>query len=249
MVRTPEPSPSSSGEESTALCASVPSSSLTPCSTIPGSSPDDELKCILKFLVQFVPAPTPKTKDSVAKRVSDARVLTSAKCAAILEEQEERKRKEQEEKDQWKAARERKKKEREEAAKKKAEERVKKAKQVLARSKKRQKSTSESITTPKRRKNTPKSSSATRASSSLLNFSAGPSGCSSAARPKRKKSEPCINVNECCVCYRTFEDDRRECTGSEWVECICKRWLHEECVCDIELDAEGRELLCLFCAL
>ena len=85
VVCTPEPSSSSSGEELTALCASVLSSSLTPCSRIPGSSPD-ELKFISKYLVQFVPAPTPKTKDSVAKQVSGARVLTSAKCAAILEE-------------------------------------------------------------------------------------------------------------------------------------------------------------------
>ena len=75
VVRTPEPSPSSSGKELTALCASVPSSSLTPCSRIPGSSPDDELKYISNYLVQFVPAPTPKTKDSAAKRVSGARVL------------------------------------------------------------------------------------------------------------------------------------------------------------------------------
>ena len=67
VVRTPGPSPSSSGEESTALCASVPSSSLTQCSRILESSPDDELKYISKYLVQFVPAPTPKTKDSAAK--------------------------------------------------------------------------------------------------------------------------------------------------------------------------------------
>ena len=48
VVRTPGPSASSSGEESTALCASVPSFSLTPRSRIPGSSPDDELKYISK---------------------------------------------------------------------------------------------------------------------------------------------------------------------------------------------------------
>ncbi len=39
------------------------------------------------------------TTASAAKRVSGARVLTSAKCVAILEEREEKKRKEQEEKD------------------------------------------------------------------------------------------------------------------------------------------------------
>ena len=83
---------------------------------------------ISKYLVQFVPAP-PKTKASAAKQISGARVLTSAKCAAILEEKEEKKRKDQEEKDKRKSDREQNKKEKEEAAKKKAEERATKAKQ------------------------------------------------------------------------------------------------------------------------
>ena len=47
----------------------------------------------------------------------------------------------------------------------------------------------------------------------------------------------------------TFQDDEREGTGLECVQCVCQRWLHEECVCEIEYDEEGRELLCPFCAI
>ena len=53
------------------------------------------------------------------KRVSGARVLTSAKCAAILEKREEKKRKEKEEREKRKLEREKKKLEKEKAAKKK----------------------------------------------------------------------------------------------------------------------------------
>ena len=72
-----------------------------------------------------------------------------------------------------------------------------------------------------------------------LSSSAGPSSSSagplsSSAGQSSSSSAAAINTNECCVCYRTFEEDQRECTGSEWVECVCKRWLHEGCVCDIE---------------
>ena len=32
-----------------------------------------------------------------------------------------------------------------------------------------------------------------------------------------------INSNVCCVGYSTFEDDQQECTGLEWVQCVCGR--------------------------
>ena len=64
------------------------------------------------------------------------------------------------------------------------------------------------------------------------------------------KSSEVIDTNQCCVCYRTFADDEREETGLEWVECVCTRWLHEQCIdYDIEVDADGRELICHYCAL
>ena len=55
-----------------------------------------------------------------------------------------------------------------------------------------------------------------------------------------------INSDECCVCFRTFQEDQ---TGLEWVQCVCQRWLHEECICEIEYDEQGRELSCTNCAI
>ena len=250
------PPPTSSFNADSVQSAEINPPSLTPGSSCtcgfksPGStqsSPDGELSYISKYLVQFVPSP-PTTKASAAKRVSGARVLTSAKCAAILEEREEKKRKEQEEKDKRKAEREQKKKEREEIAKKKAEERVKRAKQL-----KRQGSTLETNSAKTRKTTTESSVTASSSSagpSPARSLCAGLSSSSSVASGRKdNETGPTINVNECCVCYRTFDDDRRECTGSDWVECVCKRWLHEDCVCDIEYDVEGRELLCPYCVV
>ena len=42
--------------------------------------------------------------------------------------------------------------------------------------------------------------------------------------------------------FRTFQDDRREGTGLEWVQCVCQRWLYEKCICEIEYD-EGRVIV------
>jgi len=69
-VTTPSSTPSSSGTSS--------------------SKSDPELRYISKYLVQVI-STTPKRSTSAAKRVSGARVLTSAKCAAILEEREQKK--------------------------------------------------------------------------------------------------------------------------------------------------------------
>ena len=123
-------SPGATGlQSSSGSSASTPiSKTISPASTLsststPGSS--GELRYISKYLVQYVS--TPKTTQPVAKRVSGARVLTSAQCAAILEEREEKKRKEQEQKERRKEEREQKKKEREENLKRKAEEKARKA--------------------------------------------------------------------------------------------------------------------------
>ena len=39
--------------------------------------------------------------------------------------------------------------------------------------------------------------------------------------------------------YRMFQDDQREGTGLDWVQCVCQRWLHEDCICEIEYDENG----------
>lgn len=75
-------------------CMSIPSSVVhtlwsSPACGSAGSLPQEhsgELRYISKYSVQFVPAPTTKAKISAAKQVSGARVLGSAKCAAIFQE-------------------------------------------------------------------------------------------------------------------------------------------------------------------
>ena len=72
---------------SSVLTSSTPS----PAGTSSGES-DPELWYISKYLVQIISNATLKSSTSAAKQVSAARVLTNAKCAAILEEREEKKR-------------------------------------------------------------------------------------------------------------------------------------------------------------
>ena len=73
-------------------------------------------------------------------------------------------------------------------------------------------------------------------------------------RKKRKtaaKNDDIIDPNQCCVCFRTFEEDEMQKTGMEWVECACKRWLHEDCIDHdvINVDVDGKELLCPYCCV
>ena len=49
--------------------------------------------------MQIVPSATRNTPKQSVKRISGASVLTSAKCAALLQEQEEKNKKEEEEKE------------------------------------------------------------------------------------------------------------------------------------------------------
>ena len=53
--------------------------------------------------------------------------------------------------------------------------------------------------------------------------------------------------NQCCVCFRTYEEDQLEQTGLQWVQCVCKRWVHEDCYDEILTDKNGRELICPYC--
>ena len=241
----------------------------TPSSTSSGtpSSPTGELKYISKYLIQYIPSTTPKIKESSAsKRVSGARILTSAQCLNMIQEREEKKKKLLEEKEKRKIEREQKKVEREAAAKKKAEEKAKKAelaaKQRESKSKKRQ---------------TSALNLATKKTKTVDNFSAASSSTSVDDRSKsascmpsrlatlrsRESSVPKsrarvlnrspnaenIDTNQCCVCLGTFQEDEELGTGLEWVECACKRWLHEVCVSDIEINSDDKELLCPFCCV
>jgi hypothetical protein len=60
-------------------------------------------------------------------------------------------------------------------------------------------------------------------------------------------SDTNINDSECCECLCSYDDDVRDCTGAEWLQCSCGRWLHEECVDRVDHDSNGNELLCSYC--
>lgn len=40
-----------------------------------------------------------------------------------------------------------------------------------------------------------------------------------------------------------FEEDVQLGARIDWVQCVCTRWLHEECVIDSIVDANGKERL------
>ena len=50
--------------------------------------------------------------------------------------------------------------------------------------------------------------------------------------------------NECCVCFEMYIGDNEV---NDWLQCVCGRWLHEECIADIVHDKFGRELFCPYC--
>ena len=50
-----------------------------------------------------------------------------------------------------------------------------------------------------------------------------------------------IDRNQCCACLEIYD------ATTEWVQCVCQRWMHEDCYAEVVLDKYGRELLCPFC--
>ena len=36
-------------------------------------------------------------------------------------------------------------------------------------------------------------------------------------------------------------------TRPQWVQCVCKRWVHEDCYEEVLTDKNGRELICPYC--
>lgn len=112
-LKTPTPNLCNSTPQSTCPHVLTPGSvTTTPSSTSSGTpsstnqSPTSdggqltgELKYISKYLVQYIPSITPKTKESSAsKRVFGARILTSAQCLNMIQWRGEKKKKLLEEK-------------------------------------------------------------------------------------------------------------------------------------------------------
>ena len=55
--------------------------------------------------------------------------------------------------------------------------------------------------------------------------------------------------NQCCVCFRTYEEDQIKETGFLWVQYVCGKWVHEDCYSKVVMDKHARELICPYCAL
>ena len=55
-----------------------------------------------------------------------------------------------------------------------------------------------------------------------------------------------VAENVCCVCFQMCEGDKED---TDWIQCVCGRWLHEDCIDedDIIHDVYGRELFCPYC--
>ena len=205
---------------------------LTPLSTnklhcTPRSSTLVKSKSVFSDIIII---PTPPQQKKVEKKKC-ARVLTSAESRALLEEKEKKKKQQQEEK-------ERKKKEREEKRNAKEQEKQLKAQEREAKKAERQKKAQEKA-----------KEKAAKQKRSL------PSNGSSRSLPKRQKDENEsgvqsreISLNECAVCFGTYEDDIDDITGhvtTEWIQCtneLCAVWSHADC-----LDTSDGDYVCNIC--
>ena len=227
---------------------------------------EGELNYISKYLIQYVPA---KKKVDTGKRATGARVLTSDECAKIIFEKEDRKRKEQEEKEARKVERELKKKEKEEIAKKKAELAAKKKEEAAKRkeeaAKKKEEAARKKAEASRQKQELARKKTDqldTRSRLQHKRASAGTTSLSKKRAADENDTEPGESDvddtemyrmhnaevdNQCCVCFRTYEEDQLEQTGLQWVQCVCKRWVHEDCYDEILTDKNGRELICPYC--
>ena len=221
---------------------------------------EGELNYISKYLIQYVPT---KKKVDTGKRATGARVLTSDECTKIILEKEEKKRKEQAEKEARKVERELKRKEKEEAAKKKAEQIAKRKEEATKKKEEAAKRKEEAAR--KKAEAAQKKAEAARQTEEMArkkrdglrlqckknkyrNYQSQQEGyCRN--RPDADDTEmySTLNTNQCCVCFRTYEEDKFEQTGLQWVQCVCKRWVHEECYEEVLTDKNGRELICPYC--
>ncbi len=198
------------------------------------------------IVAKFLPS-LPHTSAGGNQKKPVARVLTSAQFMAQLKEKQEKKQKEAEEKEQRKKEREEKKQRKEEEKKRKAEERARKAEEKAKMNKEKAKRAAERSQTArgkKRGRGTNKASTTTRGATDQQQMD-------TVRDQPRSKTVRLGDLNEsfdtehCCACLGSYEDDVG--TGREWLECGCRRWIHEECVEDVREDDQGRDRICPLC--
>lgn len=201
-----------------------------------------------------------------ATKTGHARVLTSAECMELLEEKRRKKEQEAEEKEERKRERERKKAERAELLEKKKKERLEcqeqrkeaalKKKQAAAAKKqaaaaKKQAGKLATVTRSARGRTkvvppltargcTP-TDSTTCSPTAEGNSASGPSSPIPAAQDLTSEAKD-PEVWECAFCFGFYQED-----GTDWVECGCGRWVHEQCMEEVVLDSNGDERFCPFC--
>ena len=200
-----------------------------------------------KVFVDHTPqvAPVSLSKRSKPK----ARLLTSAECLKMLQEKEAKKKQQLEEKERRRKEREEKKKLREEEAKRKkeekerkAQEKAEKAKQKTGQSKvsrKRNVSATSEVTNKKRKVSEVATAEQGSSSTGVEQSSSSSTGNETAA------VNSSIDVNTCCMCFDTYENDVLEGNGAEWIDCACGRWLHLDCAEDCVEDCTGNIVIAL----
>ena len=259
----------SSVESVTELQVNANTAATTSVPTIEPPEHEGELNYISKYLIQHVPV---KKVQKASKRATSARVLTSDECAKNIFEQDEKRRREKEEKVARKVEREQKKKEREEAAKQKAEkiakrkeEAAKKKEEAVkkreeAARKKAEKSANftshitrqckranvTDLSAAKRRKRTAEEESLPSEDEAEID-ELQTNSTTRASRTCTQTVSTDFDPNQCCVCFRKYEEDVLEETELNWIKCVCERWVHEDCVNEIIMDKNGRELICPYC--
>ncbi len=68
-----------------------------------------------------------------------------------------------------------------------------------------------------------------------------PADAGSSRDARSREKENCeVESDQCCVCFCSYEEDV---SGSDWLECACSRWLHEDCVEECIIDSSGTENL------
>ena len=170
--------------------------------------------------------------------------MTSDKCAAILKEREEKVKKQQEEKERKKLEREQKRKQKEEdqqkkkaiAAERKAQAATRKAEKEAKKAKVSRNQEGNKVNR-KRRHN----DDGHETRNKLLK--SAEDDVSSSSRVATNDIE-----NVCCVCFQLYQGDEE---NTDWIQCACGRWLHEDCIDadDIVHDIQGRELFCPVCVV
>ena len=156
-----------------------------------------------------------------------ARLLTSAECLKMLQEKEDKKKQQLEEKERKRKEREHKKILREQETQRKKEEKARKAQKKVDKA--------------------AMQKSSGQAKRNIQATRQNPNKRLKANSNVQATEDDEIDVNVCCMCFGSYEDDVREGFGAEWMKCPCGRWLHVECIEDSIVDSSGQSRFCPYC--